>query len=300
VWSLAKVPLTAGWAEVHVRVQSTSKLDHESFQILPGVGGPWEVWPTLFTPPKVAKDTGPKIGGDEPPKKKQARRGGIKIVRPRGDEVVGPPVLLGDYGDGSDDSSDDTIIDEGDPDLGVPAPPAPSPDPPAGSLAGSSVASGSAATGGTKPKQVSQSKSHIEFPHPLSRLLRIKTCTALFCSHGGIFQASKKFSVFGHELRYDAAQKTFGAHCNCDAHNFGYASGCKMDRKASKGPLGHMLAWLAKDLVTREDHQSWKTRHFLIEDRKKWRQWAEANIPEACELEALARSGERSEPAVVP
>ena len=69
-----------------------------------------------------------------------------------------------------------------------------------------------------------------------------------------------------------------------------------MDRKASKGQLGHMLAWLQLDVKDREDHQIWKTRHIPRKERLRWRAWAEANIPEAAALEAAERSGDRSEP----
>jgi hypothetical protein len=114
-----------------------------------------------------------------------------------------------------------------------------------------------------------------------------------------VHQASRRFPVHGGELRYDEVQKTFGAHCNCEAHNFGYASACKMDRKASKGPIGHMLMWLANDKPTREEHQLNKTTHFQKRDREKWRAWAEANIPEAVDFEASERGGDRSEPVVI-
>ena len=69
--------------------------------------------------------------------------------------------------------------------------------------------------------------------------------------------------------------------------------------KATKGPLGHMLAWLELDQPTREDHFSWRTRHLPLADRKRCREWAAEHIAEAVRLEASNRDGDTHEPGVV-
>jgi hypothetical protein len=123
----------------------------------------------------------------------------------------------------------------------------------------------------------------------------------------GIAPRSKpiKFATpSGHELRYDAKQKTFGIHCCTGIHNTG--TKCKYDRTANKGPVGAMLAWVEEhccaNFTDRAGHQGTKTNADLLNlaVRVKWRAWAVVNIPEAIRLEALERNGVTDEPVRLP
>ena len=112
-------------------------------------------------------------------------------------------------------------------------------------------------------------------------------------------QVTQKFETPSHHfIRWDAIQKSFGAHCS--QHSFG-SKRCKFDRMGTKAPVAHMLAWLELSLSfdTREDHQRAKTDHSVLtlQVRREWRTWAQEHIPEAIEIEKLQRKdGENSEP----
>ena len=70
---------------------------------------------------------------------------------------------------------------------------------------------------------------------------------------------------------------------------------------ASKGPLGHMLAWVALDSDTRQLHQDLKGNVFALpyDARAEWRVWAEIHLAEAVAFEFEARDGDASEPATL-
>ena len=247
------------WPAIRVRQMRVSRVRPRSVELIASGVEPWDIWPGEFNKEPKPKQDKGPVFGDED---LEAVR---KKLKPKGGVKAVGPTGLWDVEEEAGEASDGDHEDPMDAEIGISVANVKIKKPP--------TSSGSAAVEAEPKKVVSSSAPK---------------------------QKSLKWPIVGgHELRYDAKQLVFGIHCGCADHNEGYKSACKMDRAAKKGPLGKLLTWVAQECLDRDMHARTRKRHFLQETRQEWRDWAAIHIPEAVEIEASCRDGDKSEPLVV-
>lgn len=318
LWSYAKSLLTDAWQGVSLIPCTSQEEPQCAVMVLDDGNTAQEVWPNIFTRPKKPKVNGPELPDDVAKKKSTAKYGKIKHVMPGGR-------LQSSDSDASyivdeihyRDSDDEQFLEppkkkkaSSSPTKATPPGPVESPkempggseaakcagppdaaESPSGSDSSSSSSSSSSSGSSEAPappvKLAGSGKKKQDTPSFPIFFTLIILVSGIFCQVSPP-QDIQKFplDIGGHihELRWDRNQRTFGAHCARPEHKTNAL--CKMDRGAAKGPLGHMLAWLAEGCCAacceRTDHVQLKQDavQLTYEKRCQWREWAKTHIPE--------------------
>jgi hypothetical protein len=114
VWSIAAAILIAGWGATEVHLMSWDNNDDGSVVLHVVPVDSFAIWPDVFRVPRQPRDDdGPELLDDIPQRKKQSRKGGVKVLGPGASVMLLP------------DDAEDSAIDDEDPADVPPAPPAP-------------------------------------------------------------------------------------------------------------------------------------------------------------------------------